>query len=121
MQYKRAFTKSHDNSENVKRFEFKPQSVVVIRIRSWGEVMHSSLVDASQSHPCLGNTPIFSFSHPCGQVGDAVCAEVSRSPTIPTKHRGCPLAVLTKVSKIHHRTWAPSQIMKEGLSFHVDV
>lgn len=72
MQYKRAFTESHDNSENVKRFEFKPQSVVDIITRSWGEVTHSSHIDVFQSHPCLENTPLFSFSYPNGQVGVAV-------------------------------------------------
>lgn len=35
--------------------------------------------------------------------------------------QGLSPAVLTKVPKIHHRTWAQSQTMKEGLNFHVDV
>lgn len=124
MQYKRAFRESHDNSENVKRFGFKPQSVVDIITRSWGEVTHSSHVDAFQSHPCLENTPLFSFSHPNGQVGAAVegtCVGVSCGPARPTEERGFPLAVSTKALKIHHRTWAPNQIPKERLNFHADL
>lgn len=84
---KERLQKAHSNSESVKRFDFKPQSVVDVLTRSWGEVMHSLHVNVFQSHPCLENNPSLSLPHPHGQVGAAVEAHGEAS---------CPLAMLTK-------------------------
>lgn len=99
---KERLQKAHDNNENVKRFDFKPQSVVDILTRSWGEVTHSSHVDAFQSHPCLENTPIFSSPHPHGQVGAAT--EAAHAGGRAHGEEGCPMAMLTKAPENHRRT-----------------
>lgn len=91
---KERLQKAHDNSENVKRFDFKPQSVVDILTRSWGEVTHSSHVDTFQSHPRLENAPIFSSPQPHGQVGAA--AEAAHAGGHAHGEEGCPLAMMTK-------------------------
>ena len=98
---KKHLQKAHDNRENVKRFDFKPRSVVDILTRSWGEVTHSSHVDAFQSRPCLENAPVFSSSHAHSQVGAAAEAAHAGGHA----HGGCPLAMLTEAPETHHRTW----------------
>lgn len=99
---KECLQKAHNNSENVKRFDFKPWSVVDILTRSWGEVMHSSHIDTFQSHPCPENTLIFSCPHPHGQVGAAM--EVAHAGDHAHGEECCPLAVLIKAPETYHRT-----------------
>lgn len=87
---KERLQKAHDNSENVKRFDFKPQSVVDVLTKSWGEVVHSWNADSFQFHPFLENIPNFSSSYPHGQVGAA--EEAAHLGTMAMEKRVVPWA-----------------------------
>lgn len=99
---KERLQKAHDNSKNVKRFDFKPQSVVDVLTRSWGEVVHSWNAKSFQSHPFLENIPNFSSSYPHGQVGAA--EEAAHAGDHGHEEQGCPLGTLTKAPEAYHRT-----------------
>lgn len=96
---KERLQKARDNSENVKRFDFKPQSMVDILTRSWGEVMHSSHIDNFQSRPCLENTLIFSSPHPHGQLGAA--AEAAHAGAMPMEKKVGPCPWRRRLSHDH--------------------